>query len=393
MKENKKGLKRNEEGITLIALVITIIVLLILAGVSIAMLTGQNGILTQAQNAKNRTEEAKVNEANALTSYEQIINASTGVNLGAITGDETTNTVTQDSLGNRVVVPAGFTVQNPNDNVEDGIIIIDSDENRATYGSEFVWIPVGENIKKKDRTTFDITLGRYVYKEDGTIDTALSTTEPTDQLKYSSTDSIYYTEGQKDSSTTNTHSKDIASFISKVGATGGYYIARYEARTETQRTEETNDETLTQLTVKSDESIYNYVTQPQAASLSQNMYAENSNFTSDLMNSYAWDTAIYFLQECDDRDGENNTPYSRQGRVSSIFAPKGTNNEVTKDQICNIFDMASNCVEWSTETSSVSDCVYRSSGYFGVDNHTSDRHGAPINYKGDDASFRPILYL
>ncbi len=58
MKENKKILKRKERGITLIALVITIIVLLILAGVSIAMLTGDNGILTQAQNAKDKTEQA-----------------------------------------------------------------------------------------------------------------------------------------------------------------------------------------------------------------------------------------------------------------------------------------------------------------------------------------------
>ena len=49
---------KKERGITLIALVITIIVLLILAGVSIAMLTGNNGILTQAQNAKTKTEEA-----------------------------------------------------------------------------------------------------------------------------------------------------------------------------------------------------------------------------------------------------------------------------------------------------------------------------------------------
>ena len=43
---------KNNKGITLIALVITIIVLLILAGVSIAMLTGQNGVLTKASNAK-----------------------------------------------------------------------------------------------------------------------------------------------------------------------------------------------------------------------------------------------------------------------------------------------------------------------------------------------------
>ena len=63
--------KRKERGITLIALVITIIVLLILAGVSIAMLTGQNGILTQAQNAKNETEKASVIEQARLDILEK----------------------------------------------------------------------------------------------------------------------------------------------------------------------------------------------------------------------------------------------------------------------------------------------------------------------------------
>ena len=56
-KENKRC-----KGITLIALVVTIVVLLILAGVSISMLTGNNGIITQAQNAKNKTEEAEEKE-------------------------------------------------------------------------------------------------------------------------------------------------------------------------------------------------------------------------------------------------------------------------------------------------------------------------------------------
>ena len=64
------NLKKSNNGITLIALVITIIVLLILAGISIAMLTGENGILTQALNAKmeNRggiiAEEVKLWKAN-----------------------------------------------------------------------------------------------------------------------------------------------------------------------------------------------------------------------------------------------------------------------------------------------------------------------------------------
>lgn len=54
---------KNNKGITLIALVITIIVLLILAGVSIAMLTGQNGILTQATTAVSNTEIGAAEEA------------------------------------------------------------------------------------------------------------------------------------------------------------------------------------------------------------------------------------------------------------------------------------------------------------------------------------------
>ena len=69
---------KRERGITLIALVITIIVLLILAGVSIAMLTGQNGILTQAQKAKNETEKAAENEAAILNEYNQYLNNLTG---------------------------------------------------------------------------------------------------------------------------------------------------------------------------------------------------------------------------------------------------------------------------------------------------------------------------
>ena len=54
-----KKIQMKEEGITLIALVITIVVLLILAGISIAMVTGENGILTQTQNAKKETKEAE----------------------------------------------------------------------------------------------------------------------------------------------------------------------------------------------------------------------------------------------------------------------------------------------------------------------------------------------
>ncbi len=76
--------KLNNKGITLIALVITIIVLLILAGVSIAMLTGENGILTQAQNAKKETERAKIIEEVQL----DILGKQTENGSGDISADE-----------------------------------------------------------------------------------------------------------------------------------------------------------------------------------------------------------------------------------------------------------------------------------------------------------------
>ena len=69
---------RNQKGITLIALVITIIVLLILAGVSIAMLTGQNGILTRATEADDATEKAEIVERVNMELNAQYTNALAG---------------------------------------------------------------------------------------------------------------------------------------------------------------------------------------------------------------------------------------------------------------------------------------------------------------------------
>ena len=66
-------------GITLIALVVTIIVLLILAGVSISMLTGQNGILNRAAEAKEKTEVAQEDEQNTMSSYEDEMSNYLGV--------------------------------------------------------------------------------------------------------------------------------------------------------------------------------------------------------------------------------------------------------------------------------------------------------------------------
>jgi len=431
--------KEAQKGITLIALVITIIVLLILAGVSIAMLTGQNGILTQAQNAKTTNEsksaEEKVKLAvmgaraddgtltvgklrTELANYGGTVEGDTFPvtatvdgksftvdangnvtsagssdqkptgqgTLGTVTGSETKNTTVKDSLGNQVVVPAGFKVVNEDANVTDGIVVEDVSHS-ATAGSQFVWIPVGDVIKDSAGNKEKITLGRYVFNENGTIDTALSKTEPGEQIQLSG-DSDYFTEGLKDSSTTNTHAKDIEDFKNKVtNTTHGYYIGRYESRTNG-----------TQVTVKASDTVYNNITQPDAATVSRGMYSD-SNFESDLMNSYAWDTAIVFLQKFDNRANKASLePYSQQTSLNNNLASQGTNNlEVSKqDVICNVYDMASNCNEWTTETYSSSDgpCTVRGgicsySSYF----FTSSRYYGIPSISGDFISFRSLLYM
>ncbi|CDB32213.1 unknown [Clostridium sp. CAG:575] len=65
---------KEQKGITLVALVITIIILLILAGISIATLTGENGLFKRAKDAKNNTVDAQNAENTALNSYTDAMN-------------------------------------------------------------------------------------------------------------------------------------------------------------------------------------------------------------------------------------------------------------------------------------------------------------------------------
>ena len=69
-----KNIFKKNKGITLIALVVTVIILIILAGISISMLTGQNGILNRAQEAKEKTKQSQAEELSALSELENQMN-------------------------------------------------------------------------------------------------------------------------------------------------------------------------------------------------------------------------------------------------------------------------------------------------------------------------------
>ena len=84
MKEKLKNNVKEKKGITLIALVVTIVVLLILAAVSISMLGGENGIITQAQNAKEETRGGEVEEERNLWMSEITMSKTTGETVQSI---------------------------------------------------------------------------------------------------------------------------------------------------------------------------------------------------------------------------------------------------------------------------------------------------------------------
>ena len=378
------------KGITLIALVITIIILLILSGISISALTNQ-GLFRNAKAAQNATEKAEKEQGQRLNEYEDEINkylnnANEDEKIGLITDNinkelsKTDNTKLKDEKGNRIVVPAGFKIVNGATTVDKGIVIEDVTET-ATKGSQFVWIPVG-TITKSDGTTATITLGRYDFD---------STTGK--ESAYSGT---YVEEDANDTSTLkkygNTIAKNITKFKNSVATNGGYYIGRYEARTATARNAAGN--ALTQITEKGTENVYNWVTQLQAAQLSQNMYTSDK-FTSDLMNSYAWDTATVFIQNCG-----TNSKYSIQNSLNKALAQTGTNSLTDASKIdvqCNIYDMASNIIEYTTETSTFNasqfPCTSRGGYYNENDRCASTRYYNLTSNSRDHLSFRPILYV
>ena len=374
-------LRNKDKGITLIALVITIIILLILAGISISALTNQ-GLFKNAKAAQNATEKAEKEQGQRLNEYEDEINkylnnANEDEKIGLITDNinkelsKTDNTKLKDEKSNRIVVPAGFKIVNGATTVDKGIVIEDVTET-ATKGSQFVWVPVG-TITKTDGTTAIITLGRYDF--DATTG------------KESAYSGSYIEEDTNDASTLkkwgNTIAKNITKFKNSVATNGGYYIGRYEARTATARNAAGN--ALTQITEKGTDQVYNYVTQQQAAERAQGMYTSN-NFTSDLMNSYAWDTAITFIQNCTDK-----TNYATQNSLNTSLSQTGT----TNDNPCNIFDMASNVLEWTTETSSNSNDprVLRGGSCNSSNNYTSVRGIDLTSNSNYHMGFRPLLYL
>ena len=428
--KNKRILK--ERGITLIALVVTIVVLLILAGVSLNAIFSENGIIKRAKDAQNKMDQATQNDLDSINELNNWIDGKTnGTTGGGTTGGDANpsttpkistlvgtvvdkNTKAEDAYGNKITIPKGFkvvahgtvagsaTYTYSGDNipaVQDGIVI----EN-GTDGNQFVWVPVGTIKNKSDDSkgaTSTITLGRY---SDFTMTNgAVASGQPAqvasvEKCTQAVTIKSYYQElstfraGNSEAGSTaeNATARKLEEFISTSLSNGGYYIARFEA-----------SGTASKIASKYNQTVLVDITQPNAAKAAREMYGEIKEnnklvYASDLVNSYAWDTAIIFIQTY---SGKTDYASHNESKTTKAFTATGKNN----DKYCNIFDMSGNASEWTTEYSTNSDgsifnpCVLRG-GYYDTDGGrahdcTSDRGIDYTIISYSNLGLRPLLYV
>ena len=318
---------KNKKGITLVALVVTIVVLLILAGVSINLVLGDNGIIAKAKDAETKSAEASQNDLKGMNGLVSEMEGALAGNGSTGSGNNFMTKNTEVTYPDGTVwIPEGFKVAKDSaSTVQGGVVIEDKDLN------QFVWVPVA-TIADYKRTWYK------GYDPFSSYSEALPEDEKTSVKTYK-----------------------------------GFYIGRYEAgekeSTEAKTLRSSNDVTKT-VTIKANQAPYNYVTRTEAVSLAEGFATKQGyKAKTKLVSSYAWDTTIAFLQKVNSDYGNSSeegnyldTTFSytditgasqTKAEGSNVLVPTGQTTPV-----CNIYDMGGNVWEWTTESYSDTDYPY-----------------------------------
>ena len=219
---NYKLKKQKNKGITLIALVIVIIVLLILAGVTIAALSGDNGILTKAKEAKEKTEQAQKDEEENLQEITDTINGIEGYNR-------------TKKVNSPKVITGMIPIKWKNNN---WIVCSQDDAEWYNYDDKKEWanimlsdgayksgtVAVGQVVAEKDLGSMYVWIPRYAYKITGEKNIEVTF------LKGNTNEGIdgaTYTTDQ----TTDTSKTAIVHPAFNLGGTelNGFWVAKFEA--------------------------------------------------------------------------------------------------------------------------------------------------------------------
>ena len=408
------------KGVTLIALAVTIVVMLILAGVTISVLNGENGIVKQAQKAKEEskikelkekvridiagkrveningelrvsvlkeildkyfdnvpvetqiTSETKLKAKEEYGKYEMKIS---DIDVGEITY-ETSYTIFKDVNGEQVPIPEGYIVsENSDENiVNKGLVISDS------RGNEYVWISC----------TVDSSSNKLQYKrtewgveKDGTDNSRAIK----DELTLKDID-VTYSKTDTDNGINEEISKEIVAQINaekeSIKKYGGYYIGRYEVGKDNKTA-----------VIKAEQEPYVNIKWSKAYELAKGI-GGGEGATTYLCSSYSWDTAINFIQNTTGKNyatsiiGFNGNWKSQEVKDSSgkVIKPVNTAQRLNTGlttALCNIYDMGGNVGEFTTELNpGTSETVVLRGG--------SNNNYSPAGYRWDDGSGGAISY-
>ena len=390
--------KKYTRGITLIALVITIIVLLILAGVTIAALSGDNGILKRAAEAKEQTNQKNDEETEKLAGYESTIEqyaygttggGSGNGGSGGGTSSNFTNINTSDT-NPAGVLPANSTVIEAD--ASKGIVIKDKNNN------EWVWVEVPKTTVFSDLTidtTGTLTDQNYTDIKNKLITYATTYRKGAATQNENWTDEWYNGCGMTSEEYTAAYQK----MLKSVYTYGGFWIGRYEAGIEGSIDDVSKARTLHSTVIigtspkaisQKDAIPYNNVYCSEAQVLAKEM-TPDSNYTSSLMFGIQWDLVCKYLEVKSTLTTANiNSDSSTWGNYSdaelaitsdkakketswtaisgkkaansSILLTTGASEDTNK---MNIYDFAGNELEWTLEKTSYSSdpCASRG-GYY-----------------------------
>ena len=283
-------MKKNK-GITLVALVVTIVVLLILAGVSINLVLGDNGIIAKAKEAQRKSAEASQNDLIGMNELaqqlEEKINGSTG--NGGKTEPETVPYLPSDDFhyDTSTSVDTGLVIKDANGNEYVWVVVPKSLYNNVAYNSN--------NAKKPSSSTdyanIEYCLQQYTatYRDD---------TDFSD-VYYADTDNV----GWFADATAYNNFKN--SMLKSVYENGGFYVGRYEAGIETTGTNRTSNTDKnsdgkytmpsTAPVTKADAYPYTCVTRTQAQNLASNV--NSGTKTSSLMFGVQWNLVLAFMSK------------------------------------------------------------------------------------------------
>ncbi len=435
-----KNIRKQENGITLIALVVTIIVLLILAGISIAMLTGQNGILNRAAEAKEKTGVAQEDENQKLKGYEDTIKQyAPGSNGGSTGGGSTDGTPGEGKLPETAVgQPAGTAIKNPdsygeNPNAQataDGAGKYFAKPEGATYvegtvdtgvvvnikGSEFVWVPV-EDVVLDTSKDANLPKSSDVGTTSGKTYTPMAVQVENDYkgilYEFSGGNGYlkYANNANYQGSDTEYREPDVVSYdtqesyknynITKDGLQGqynsmiasvlkykGFYVARYEAGLDntTKKVVFKNAKTtsgVTTLSADSSNSNMWYGLYEKMASFAET----NDKFVSSMIWGSQYDAMMNWMAKTGKEVGKEDDTKRNTTTIT------GKTEEGKKpDIINNIYDLYGCHLEWTLEAENTVYRTYRG-GFYNRSYSPAHRHdGAPYVTRSYNSS-RATLYI